>query len=168
MAEVQKAGGVEVGPEKVCTPAKLLTFIERRLAGADLARRTLKIAGMQPSSEAADRERIFREARARAVDDGCTPVPPHDVQDLEALRLWCATWKPAPPPLEPLTERQGTVYKVIVEASNQGRRLTGKEITKLTGIDQSTLTKEIIPKLKRLRGIANKPGAGYFIPQRTP
>ena len=61
---------------------------------------------------------------------------------------------------EPLTQRAQAVYDYILTAGP----VFGWQITPKTGIDQSTLTKEIIPELKRLRGIVNKPGAGYYSP----
>lgn len=61
---------------------------------------------------------------------------------------------------EPLTQRAEAVYREII----RHKVLTGPQITKLTGVDQSTLTKEIVPELKRLRGIVNKRGAGYYSP----
>ena len=64
-------------------------------------------------------------------------------------------------PTEPLTRRVEIVYQEIIEHGP----LTGRQITQRTGIDQSTLTKEIIPELKRLRGIVNKRGAGYYSPR---
>ncbi len=63
-------------------------------------------------------------------------------------------------PAVPLTGRAQAVYKLILEHGV----LTGSKITGLTGIDQSTLTKTIIPELKKLRGIVNKRGAGYYSP----
>lgn len=65
------------------------------------------------------------------------------------------------PPEEPLTGRAEEVYQHIIKSGP----LTGKEITGLTGIDQSTLTSIVIPELKRLRGVKNKRGAGYYSPQ---
>ncbi len=65
------------------------------------------------------------------------------------------------PPTEPLTNRAESVYQYIIAEGP----VTGPKITKRTGIDQSTLTKEIVPELKRLRGIVNKPGAGYYSPK---
>jgi len=61
---------------------------------------------------------------------------------------------------EPLTKRAEVVYQEIVTRGP----LTGRRITDRTGIDQSTLTSRIIPELKRLRRIKNKPGAGYYSP----
>lgn len=81
-------------------------------------------------------EREAREARARRH------APPPDV------------------PSEPLTKRGESVYRYIVSDGP----VFGWQITQKTGIGQSTLTKEIIPELKRLRGIVNKPGAGYYSP----
>ena len=61
---------------------------------------------------------------------------------------------------EPLTRRAQAVYDYIVAEGP----VVGRQITHKTGIDQSTLTKEIIPELKELRGIINKRGAGYYSP----
>ena len=69
---------------------------------------------------------------------------------------------PAEKPSEPLTGRAEQVYQAILAAGC----LTGKQLESKTGIDQSTLRKTIIPELKRLRGIVNKPGAGYYDPVR--
>lgn len=67
----------------------------------------------------------------------------------------------------PLTNRVQAVYELIVEYGP----ITGRElIDKLDrsaddsvgSIDQSALTKGIIPELKRLRNVLNRPGAGYY------
>jgi len=69
---------------------------------------------------------------------------------------------------EPLSENAVAVYELL-KGLPQHRGLKGREILeklehreKPIIIDQSTLTKNIIPAL-RPYGVKNKPGAGYFI-----
>jgi len=61
---------------------------------------------------------------------------------------------------EPLTEAQERVFQVIVAEGP----IQGSDICKRTGDEQSTLTSHIIPALKKLRGVKNKRGAGYYAP----
>ena len=72
---------------------------------------------------------------------------------------------------EPLTKRAESVYQIILQFGP----IIGREIIEkldkcghedIGSIDQSTLTKDIIPELKRLRGVRNKPGVGYYDPNR--
>ncbi len=72
---------------------------------------------------------------------------------------------------EPLTKRAEAVYRIILQFGP----IIGREIVKklddcshedIGSIDQSTLTKDIVPELKRLRGVRNKPGVGYYDPKR--
>jgi len=84
--------------------------------------------------------------------------------DVQQIKAQLSEFRPENSPdarVEPLTGRAQAGYKEIVKDGP----LTGVEITSRTGIDQSTLTKEIIPELKRLRGIKNKRGAGYYSPR---
>jgi len=67
---------------------------------------------------------------------------------------------------EPLSDNQAAIYELLKELPEH-KAMTGKEILKkLEGkgiiIDQSTLTKNIIPAL-RPYGVKNKRGAGYYI-----
>lgn len=60
----------------------------------------------------------------------------------------------------PLTETQENVFRIIRDEGP----IQGAKICSRTGIEQSTLTKHIIPVLKDQRGVRNKPGAGYYLP----
>lgn len=67
---------------------------------------------------------------------------------------------------EPLSENQAAVYELLKELPKH-KAMIGKEILKkledkIIIIDQSTLTKNIIPAL-RPYGIKNKRGVGYYI-----
>lgn len=71
---------------------------------------------------------------------------------------------------DPLTKRAEAVYNIILESG----KIIGREIIKklderchedIGSIDQSTLTKDIVPELKRLRGVKNRPGVGYYDPR---
>jgi DNA-binding CsgD family transcriptional regulator len=64
----------------------------------------------------------------------------------------------------PLTEREREVYDLLA-ALRPGQALTGKQIKQKTGIDQSTLTSHIIPKLK-LHGVKNRRGVGYYLSEQ--
>jgi len=61
--------------------------------------------------------------------------------------------------LPPLTERESLVDSLIRAEGP----LSGKEICNKTGIDQSSLTSQVIPILKK-RGLRNRRGVGYFFP----
>jgi hypothetical protein len=66
----------------------------------------------------------------------------------------------ASPPPEPLTTQQQEVWNYVLEHGP----VTGKDIANAGVCEQSTLTAHIVPVLKE-RGLRNKPGAGYYIPQ---
>lgn len=64
---------------------------------------------------------------------------------------------------KPLTELQRRVLNLIPKGTSRG--ITGKEIlTKLAPmpLDQSTLTRHVIPVLKQYYGVCNQLGFGYF------
>jgi len=68
---------------------------------------------------------------------------------------------------EPLTDNQNVVLELL-KKQPKTKGLTGKAILQELErmdiiIDQSTLTKSIIPALKKSHGVKNKPGAGYYI-----
>lgn len=61
---------------------------------------------------------------------------------------------------EPLTDTQQEVYDVITKDGP----IIGKRICNAVGIPNlSTLTKDIIPVLKKRRGVKNKRGCGYYV-----
>lgn len=70
----------------------------------------------------------------------------------------------------PLTNRAQRVYEIILKHGP----ITGPSILEflddnsadgIHSLDQSTLTKEVIPELKRMRGVQNRRGVGYFDPE---
>lgn len=75
----------------------------------------------------------------------------------------------APPAQErngqpPLSDREAEVLALIL---NNGP-LTGKEICNaIDGLDQATLRRHIIKKLKETHGVHNRRGVGYYIDQPT-
>lgn len=71
---------------------------------------------------------------------------------------------------EPLTKRAEAVFQIILQFGP----IIGREIIEkldecchedIGSIDQSTLTKDIVPELKRFRGVRNRPGVGYYDPK---
>ncbi len=40
----------------------------------------------------------------------------------------------------------------------------GKQLATALAIEHSTLTRHIIPELKKLHGVKNRSGAGYYVP----
>lgn len=60
---------------------------------------------------------------------------------------------------DPLTDAEQQVYDVIMERGP----VQGPEIIRLVGIEQSTLTRHVIPALKTKRGVRNKRSRGYYI-----
>ena len=60
---------------------------------------------------------------------------------------------------EPLTERQQEALDYI--RANQP--VTGKQIATALGAEESTVTGHLIPALKKLRGVKNRRGAGYYL-----
>ncbi len=74
--------------------------------------------------------------------------------------------KPKPPPL---TDHEQKVLDLI-KAQPPGKGITGPKILTTLAkqgriLDQSTLTRHIIPKLKKWYGVGNAGGGrGYFIP----
>lgn len=68
------------------------------------------------------------------------------------------------PNSEQLPTRAEEVFQILLNAT---KPIQGKEIcTRARGLCNSTLTKHIIPILKKKRGVINMPGAGYYIKQR--
>ena len=68
----------------------------------------------------------------------------------------------------PLSEKATAVYKLLLELP-EDEGLTGRQIVsrlREQGVftDESTLTTHIIPKLKRVHGVVNRPNVGYCIP----
>jgi hypothetical protein len=95
--------------------------------------------------------RDLQEASQRLFDD--STMPP-DVAD-----------RSAPRQVEPLTEREQEVLELIPNTEEGG--ITGKEICEVLGrrgiiIEQSTLTRHIIPKLKHWHGVRNRRTVGYY------
>jgi hypothetical protein len=92
---------------------------------------------------------------------------------LDTLELWLAAReKPTEASdkikREPLSDNQAAVYDLLKNLPEHKAK-TGKEILQELQnngliIDQSTLTKNIIPAL-RPYGVKNKRGAGYYIPK---
>lgn len=150
----------ESGP-KLDTPSKLLAWVQFQRGPARIMDESI---GFTPMSD----EEILELAKLFASDDGCKPSLKTEIPTLGELEVWCkdpASGERAKQPSniaasEPLTKRAELVYREIVKDGP----LKGPEIIRRTGIDQSTLTSEVIPELKRLRGILNKRGAGYYSP----
>lgn len=77
---------------------------------------------------------------------------------------------PATPPstnsLEPLTPTEQAVFDLIPESPEaiQGPQIISTLRKRSVPLNQSTLTKHIIPNLKSKRGIRNRQGAGYYRP----
>jgi hypothetical protein len=65
----------------------------------------------------------------------------------------------SPPPLSP-TEQDA--FKII-RALPAGEAIQGRQWAMKAGIDEKTLRTHIVPKLKRLRGLKNRPNVGYYI-----
>ena len=71
---------------------------------------------------------------------------------------------------EPLTIRAKAVYRSITWFGPIIGRMIIEKLDEcchedIGSIDQSTLTKDIVPEFKRLRGVLNKPGVGYYDPR---
>ncbi|MBN2293659.1 MAG: hypothetical protein JXM70_14615 [Pirellulales bacterium] len=64
---------------------------------------------------------------------------------------------------EMLSEREQDVYDVVIKSSEP---LTAREIANRTGINESTITRHVIPGLKKKRGLKNMKGRGYYIPAK--
>ena len=62
---------------------------------------------------------------------------------------------------EQLTDTQQQVLDAIV---NAGRPISGKQICDVTGGEETTLRRHVIPALKAKRGVKNLRGAGYYLP----
>ncbi len=75
--------------------------------------------------------------------------------------------------LQPLSDQERAVDEVIVEANDGGQAITGPAILErldkksekdINSIDGDSL-KRILPKLRILRGLENRPNVGYFYPR---
>lgn len=71
----------------------------------------------------------------------------------------------------PLTRRAQHVYEIILEHGPVTgpailELLDGQSQDEIYVLDQSALTKEIIPELKRMRGVENRRGVGYYDPNK--
>lgn len=92
-------------------------------------------------------------------------------RDVELELEWTVEQRREPPP-PPLSETERRVFEII-DKQPDGEGVTGPEIIELLRrqnfpIEQSTLTKHIIPKLKKARGVRNRRGGvGYYV-QRNP
>jgi hypothetical protein len=67
----------------------------------------------------------------------------------------------------PLTET-GAAVLALIKAQPTGSGITGREIVKVLSergfpIQQSTLTKHVMPELKKWHGVKNRLGVGYYI-----
>lgn len=116
-----------------------------------------------------ERWAVALQGRTRPTLPAMTGAVEVDLTSLEAHIGRMLEFAQAQVEAEPLTTRGEIVYQEILNH----QPIMGSSLVLKTGIDQSTLTKEVIPELKRLRGVANKPGAGYWVPgsyrpQRTP
>lgn len=98
----------------------------------------------------------------------CEPVPQYawltDVVFKTVQAIDMLTEGGDPPPL---TENEKRVLSIIQEQP-RGDGILGKQIidqltTQALPIDQSTLTRHIIPMLKRWYGVDNRRGVGYYI-----
>lgn len=64
----------------------------------------------------------------------------------------------------PLTDAQQRVYEVIREDGP----IMGTAICNRTGLSQSSLTSHVIPVLKERKGVKNRSGSGYYLPDNGP
>jgi hypothetical protein len=105
----------------------------------------------------ADDDAIFRECLRQATIENAKAMPSPDTPKEELARLRESM------EYKILTETERKVFDTIV---NDGP-LSGKElITKIGTFDQSTLTSQIIPSLRKKLGksvVKNHHGVGYFI-----
>ena len=62
----------------------------------------------------------------------------------------------------PLTDTKQAALDLILEHSPDG--IMGKQLATALAIEHSTLTRHIIPELKKLHGVKNRSGAGYYVP----
>jgi hypothetical protein len=81
----------------------------------------------------------------------------------QCARAQIKTIAPAGPPL---TDTEQRVLDLI-QAVSQGKGITGRQIiAKLDKegflLDQGTLTRHVIPILKKSHGVKNRPGVGYY------
>lgn len=121
------------------------------------------------------------EERARVNDPGYLH---HQLASIDARGLWPTVRgefvkfskrvfqelkdrTPETPSPVPLTELEALVLEVIREQP-PGQAITGKAIVAALAkrgvlIEQSTLTRHLLPKLKQDHGVRNRRGVGYFI-----
>jgi hypothetical protein len=83
----------------------------------------------------------------------CGPIADYIHDELAKIK---PARKPKKAPV--LTASQQEVFDCIKEYGP----IMGREITNKTGTDESTITKHIIPVLKKL-GVKNRRGAGYYL-----
>lgn len=62
----------------------------------------------------------------------------------------------------PLTDTQQAALDLILQHSPDG--IMGKQLATALGIAHGTLTRHSIPTLKKLCGVKNRKGAGYYVP----
>jgi hypothetical protein len=93
-------------------------------------------------------------------------ISPDDIKQYPALTY--TIWQQQKDDRKPLGDNEAAVYEII-KALPKHRAITGKDLLnrlekeKDIIIDQSTLTKNIIPFLKKEYGVKNKRGAGYYL-----
>jgi hypothetical protein len=77
-----------------------------------------------------------------------------------------AQLKPAASTGPPLTATEQRVL-ALIQAVPQGQGITGRQIIKKLDkegfpLDQGTLTRHVVPSLKRYHGVKNRSGVGYY------
>lgn len=108
-----------------------------------------------------ERWAVALQGRTRPTLPAMTGAVEVDLTSLEAHIGRMLEFAQAQVEAEPLTTRAQIVFDVLVTH----QPATGKELARLTGIDAPTIRKELVPELKRLRGMRCKRGAGYWFPQ---
>ena len=125
----------------------------------------IEVLDHNPDWPSDEREVYLQEPYRRAFESAYSPIETTAARIIIELER-----KELPLSAEPLTRRAQAVFSII----QSNRPLTGKAIIghldkqasdDISSLDQATLTKEVIPELKVLRGIKNKSGAGYYDPR---
>ncbi|MBM4296843.1 MAG: hypothetical protein FJ143_03795 [Deltaproteobacteria bacterium] len=146
--------------------------LQRQIADAEHEEQVHEKHFRALEDEAAELERLVSQKwpdllGSLTIPDHYLPRERHEQVRRVLARLQADGGQPGHAP--PMTETEHAVYCLLGTLA-PGKGLTGKEIIQALGkknicLEQSTLTRHIIPPLKKHRNVKNRKSVGYYIAQ---